>query len=91
MTTASHVVPRSSMETEALSATGDMLERNAEIRALIEAGELVGSIPQSLPVKCLHAPPAAMALLPCRCQTHWLVMLFLISFLTLRRAMAVGC
>ncbi len=61
MTKASHVVPCSSTETETLSATGDMLERNAEIRALIEAGELVGSAPQALPGECLHAPPEAEA------------------------------
>ena len=38
----SHVVQCSGPETETPPATGDMLERNAEIRALIEAGELVG-------------------------------------------------
>ena len=89
MNKTSHVVPCSSMGTKTLSATGDMLERNAEIRALIEAGELVGSAPHALPGECLH--PTAVAMLSCRCQTHWLVMLFLISFSTLRRAMAVGC
>ena len=63
-TKTSRVKPHSSTQTETLSAhaTGDMLERNAEIRALIEAGELVGSTSQALPGECQHAPPTAEAL-----------------------------